>query len=145
MPTGNSLAPAIEARGLVKTYPAPGKSPRIRALDGLDLTVAPGTIYALVGPNGAGKSTTVKILTTLAIADEGEDRAGGDGEVKAVERPDAALARRGIGLDETARLDGRGGHWEGSGGLRRLHAETPRCWDWSCVVQSREKAPGIQS
>src|ERR1700728_4820430 len=63
--------PAIQARGLVKTYPAPGKNPRIRALDGLDLTVAPGTIYAVVGPNGAGKSTTVKILTTLAIADEG--------------------------------------------------------------------------
>ena len=66
-----SSIPAIEARGLVKTYPAPGKNPRIRALDGLDLTVEPGTIFALVGPNGAGKSTAVKILTTLAVADEG--------------------------------------------------------------------------
>src|ERR1700744_2434259 len=63
--------PSIQAHGLVKTYPAPGKNPRIRALDGLDLTVEPGTIFALVGPNGAGKSTAVKILTTLAIADEG--------------------------------------------------------------------------
>src|SRR3984885_9318541 len=61
---------AIEAHGLVKTYPGPGKT-RIRALDGLTLGVAPGTIFALVGPNGAGKTTTVKILTTLAIADEG--------------------------------------------------------------------------
>ena len=60
------MTAAIEAAGLIKTYP-----PDVRALDGLDLTVAPGTIYALVGPNGAGKSTTVKILTTLAIADEG--------------------------------------------------------------------------
>jgi ABC-2 type transport system ATP-binding protein len=62
---------AIEAHGLVKTYPAPGKKPRIKALDGLDLSVPAGTIYGLVGPNGAGKSTTVKILTTLAVPDEG--------------------------------------------------------------------------
>jgi ABC-2 type transport system ATP-binding protein len=84
---------AIEARGLVKTYPAPGKNPRIRALDGLDLTVAPGTIYALVGPNGAGKSTTVKILTTLAIADEGS------ATVEGIDvRTDPARARRVIGV-----------------------------------------------
>ncbi|HEX4093915.1 MAG TPA: ATP-binding cassette domain-containing protein [Trebonia sp.] len=85
--------PAIEARGLVKTYPAPGKNPRIRALDGLDLTVPRGTIYALVGPNGAGKSTTVKILTTLAIADEGT------ATVEGIDvRADPARARRVIGV-----------------------------------------------
>jgi ABC-2 type transport system ATP-binding protein len=85
--------PAIEARGLVKTYPAPGKNPRIRALDGLDLTVTPGTIYALVGPNGAGKSTTVKILTTLAIADEGT------ATVEGIDvRADPARVRRVIGV-----------------------------------------------
>ena len=63
---------SIEARGLVKTYPAPGSKSRVRALDGLDLQVPRGTIFALVGPNGAGKTTTVKILTTLAVPDEGE-------------------------------------------------------------------------
>jgi ABC-2 type transport system ATP-binding protein len=62
---------SIEARGLVKTYPAPGSKSRVRALDGLDLQVPRGTIFALVGPNGAGKTTTVKILTTLAVPDEG--------------------------------------------------------------------------
>ena len=62
---------AIEAQGLVKTYPAAGKT-RVRALDGLTLTVPSGTVFALVGPNGAGKTTTVKILTTLAAADEGK-------------------------------------------------------------------------
>ena len=83
----------IEARGLVKTYPAPGKNPRIRALDGLDLTVEPGTIFALVGPNGAGKSTTVKILTTLAVADEGT------ASVEGIDvRADPARARRVIGV-----------------------------------------------
>jgi ABC-2 type transport system ATP-binding protein len=85
--------PAIEARGLVKTYPAPGKNPRIRALDRLDLTVDAGTIYALVGPNGAGKSTTVKILTTLAIADEGT------ATVEGIDvRTDPARVRRVIGV-----------------------------------------------
>jgi ABC-2 type transport system ATP-binding protein len=65
-----SATSAIEARGLVKTYPAPGKT-RVRALDGLTLSVRRGSIFALVGPNGAGKTTTVKILTTLATPDEG--------------------------------------------------------------------------
>jgi ABC-2 type transport system ATP-binding protein len=84
---------AIEAHGLIKTYPAPGKKPRIRALDGLELTVEPGTIFALVGPNGAGKSTTVKILTTLAIADEGT------AHVEGIDvRADPAGARRVIGV-----------------------------------------------
>jgi ABC-2 type transport system ATP-binding protein len=90
-PTG--LSHSIEARGLVKTYPAPGKNPRIRALDGLNLTVASGTIFALVGPNGAGKSTTVKILTTLAVADEGT------ATVEGIDvRTDPARARRVIGV-----------------------------------------------
>ena len=65
---------SIEARGLVKTYPIQGKakSGRLKALDGLDLKVPSGTIFALVGPNGAGKTTTIKILTTLATPDEGK-------------------------------------------------------------------------
>jgi ABC-2 type transport system ATP-binding protein len=61
------MTTAIEARGLAKTY-----APDVRALDGLSFEVEPGTIFGLLGPNGAGKSTTVKILTTLSRADEGE-------------------------------------------------------------------------
>jgi ABC-2 type transport system ATP-binding protein len=72
---------AVEARGLVKTYPAPrgnGKAKgRIRALDGLELTVPRGAIFAIVGPNGAGKSTAVKILTSLARPDSGSARVAG--------------------------------------------------------------------
>ena len=51
---------AIVAQDLVKTYKG-----GVRALDGLSLSIEPGTIFGLLGPNGAGKSTTVKILTTL--------------------------------------------------------------------------------
>jgi ABC-2 type transport system ATP-binding protein len=62
---------AVEARQLVKTYPVRGKKESIKALDGLDITVPRGAIFALLGPNGAGKSTTVKILTSLARPDSG--------------------------------------------------------------------------
>ncbi|GAB2898001.1 ATP-binding cassette domain-containing protein [Streptomyces mayteni] len=58
-------APAIEARGLVKTF---GET---RALDGLDLVVPAGGVYGVLGPNGAGKTTALRILSTLMPADAG--------------------------------------------------------------------------
>src|SRR6476619_2032238 len=48
-----------------------------RAVDGIDLHVAPGEIYGFLGPNGAGKSTTVLILTTLLPPTAGSARVGG--------------------------------------------------------------------
>ncbi len=48
-----------------------------RAVDGIDLTVAPGEIYGFLGPNGAGKSTTVLMLTTLLPPTAGSARVGG--------------------------------------------------------------------
>jgi ABC-2 type transport system ATP-binding protein len=89
---GTRRCGAIEARGLVKSYPAPGKT-RVRALDGLTLSVRPGSIFALVGPNGAGKTTTVKILTTLATPDEGSATIEG---IDVIAAP--AQARRVIGV-----------------------------------------------
>jgi ABC-2 type transport system ATP-binding protein len=46
-------------------------------LDGIDLTVAEGTVFALLGPNGSGKTTTVRILSTLLPADAGTVRVAG--------------------------------------------------------------------
>ena len=46
-------------------------------LDGVDLTVPEGTVYALLGPNGAGKTTIVNILSTLLTPDDGEIRVAG--------------------------------------------------------------------
>jgi ABC-type multidrug transport system ATPase subunit len=57
--------PAVLLRGVVKTF---GER---RAVDGLDLDIAPGACVGLLGPNGAGKSTTMKMLTGQAIADSG--------------------------------------------------------------------------
>ncbi|WP_113717810.1 ATP-binding cassette domain-containing protein [Arthrobacter dokdonensis] len=69
--------PALEARGLAKSYPGGRGKPRVEALAGLSFTVAAGTIFGLLGPNGAGKSTTVKILATLARADSGRATVAG--------------------------------------------------------------------
>ncbi|MEV7644991.1 ATP-binding cassette domain-containing protein [Streptomyces rubiginosohelvolus] len=65
--------PAIAANRLRKSY---GDK---TVLDGIDLTVPAGTVFALLGPNGAGKTTAVKILSTLVSpgADSGEIRVGG--------------------------------------------------------------------
>ena len=51
--------PVIHIQQLTKTF---GK---VRALDGLDLTVHPGEVHGFLGPNGAGKSTTIRILLGL--------------------------------------------------------------------------------
>jgi ABC-2 type transport system ATP-binding protein len=59
-------APAISIRGLHKNYG------HTRAVDGLDLDIAQGEIFALLGPNGAGKTTTVEILEGYRKCSAGE-------------------------------------------------------------------------
>jgi ABC-2 type transport system ATP-binding protein len=61
-----SRAPVLQARGLVKEYK------RIRAVDGIDLTVDVGERVALLGPNGAGKTTTLLMLLGVITPDAGE-------------------------------------------------------------------------
>jgi ABC-2 type transport system ATP-binding protein len=66
---------AIEATGLRKRY---GTGPKaVPVLNGVDLAVPEGSVFALLGPNGAGKTTTVRILATLAQADAGTARVAG--------------------------------------------------------------------
>ncbi|WP_394275804.1 ATP-binding cassette domain-containing protein [Luteococcus sp.] len=60
-----ATTPALACTGLTKFYDGN------RVLDGLDLTVRPGRVYALLGRNGAGKSTTFKIILGLLHADAG--------------------------------------------------------------------------
>ncbi|MEQ7127955.1 ATP-binding cassette domain-containing protein [Actinopolymorpha sp. B11F2] len=69
--TTTPLESAIAASGLRKSY-----GDHV-VLDGIDLSVAEGTIFSLLGPNGAGKTTTVQILSTLITADGGKARIAG--------------------------------------------------------------------
>jgi ABC-2 type transport system ATP-binding protein len=69
--TGLTARSAIEVAGLRKSF-----GDKV-VLDGIDLRVAEGTVFALLGPNGAGKTTMVQILSTLIGADGGELRVAG--------------------------------------------------------------------
>jgi ABC-2 type transport system ATP-binding protein len=71
MTTNQVQVPAIDVRDLEKSYKD------LRVLRGVDLEVAPGTIFALLGANGAGKTTVVRILATLLKADAGTARVNG--------------------------------------------------------------------
>ena len=68
-----AAAALVEMRGISKSFGA------IRALQGVDLTVAPGEVLGLVGDNSAGKSTLMKILTGAHLPDAGEIRVRGQG------------------------------------------------------------------
>ncbi|MEU4656600.1 ATP-binding cassette domain-containing protein [Streptomyces sp. NPDC023723] len=74
----------------------------VRALRGLDLAVAEGTVCGLLGPNGAGKTTAVRLLTTLLRPDAGSARIAGHDLVR-----EAAAVRRRIGVTgQDASVDG---------------------------------------
>jgi ABC-2 type transport system ATP-binding protein len=60
-----SRTPAIQARGLAKRFG------ELRAVDGIDLDVPRGMIFAILGPNGAGKTTLMRMLATLTQPDAG--------------------------------------------------------------------------
>jgi len=78
---------AIEAHGLVKNFGSQ------RAVDHVDLQVAPGIVYGVLGPNGAGKTTTIRMLATLLGIDEGSATIFGHDVVK-----DAHRVRQLIGV-----------------------------------------------
>jgi ABC-2 type transport system ATP-binding protein len=87
---------AIETKGLRKSYGS------LCVLDGVDLRVARGSVFALLGPNGAGKTTTVRILATLSTPDAGTARVDGldvVADVHAV-RPRISLTGQYAALDE---------------------------------------------
>ena len=66
--TTSTSTSAIETEGLVKTF---GDT---RAVDGIDLQVAAGTVYGVLGPNGAGKTTIIRMLATLLRPTAGRAR-----------------------------------------------------------------------
>src|SRR2546421_11457245 len=109
--------PAMEGivvDGLVRVFKG-----GIRAVDGIDLEVAPGEIYGFLGPNGAGKSTTVLVLTTLLPPTAGRATAAG---FDVASHGPHGRARLGAALQEAALdqfLTGRE-HMDLQGGLHGL-------------------------
>ena len=78
MTTDTSLA--IEATGLEKSFGD------VKAVDGVDLAVARGSVYGVLGPNGAGKTTTIRMLATLMRPDAGEARVLGHDIVREADK-----------------------------------------------------------
>lgn len=81
---------AITLEGVRKTYGAAKGTP---VLDGLELTVARGSVHGLLGPNGAGKTTAMRIMTTLLLPDAGRVMVAGLDAVR-----DSGKVRARIGL-----------------------------------------------
>ncbi|MFG2490011.1 ATP-binding cassette domain-containing protein [Streptomyces caniferus] len=86
---------AIVVEGLHKHYGTTA------ALDGLDLTVPPGTVHGVLGPNGAGKTTLVRILSTLLRPDAGRAEVAG---FDVLRQPDEVRRRIGL-LGQHAAVD----------------------------------------
>ncbi|MFL6052973.1 MAG: ABC transporter ATP-binding protein [Actinoallomurus sp.] len=85
----STTEPAVELHGITKRFPG------VVANHDIDITVAAGTVHAIVGENGAGKSTLMKILYGMQRPDEGTIKV--NGEVADLHSPSDAIAR-GIGM-----------------------------------------------
>jgi len=92
---------AIEATGLVKCF---GET---RAVDGIDLSVATGTVYGVLGPNGAGKTTTIRMLATLLRPDAGRATVLGHDVVEEPEAVRASVSLTGQFASVDEELSGR--------------------------------------
>lgn len=84
---GNAAGPLLLAQGLSRTFGS------FRAVDGVDLEVAPGSIHAVIGPNGAGKTTLFRLLTGIIRPTAGRLVLAGQ---DVMGQPPHILARRGL-------------------------------------------------
>jgi ABC-2 type transport system ATP-binding protein len=87
---------AVNVRGLVKCFG------EVRAVDGIDLDVQHGTIFAILGPNGAGKTTLMRMLATLTVPDAGRANIMGHDLITSPQKVRSAIAMTGqfASLDE---------------------------------------------
>ncbi|GAB2456859.1 ABC transporter ATP-binding protein [Xylanimonas ulmi] len=68
---------ALEAKGLVLEYPARGRVPAFRAINGIDLTIAKGEVVGLVGESGSGKTTVGRAAVGLLPVAQGSLKVNG--------------------------------------------------------------------
>ena len=89
-PDAATSVPAVELSGLTKSFGS------VRAVRGLDLTVAPGEIVAFLGPNGAGKTTTIDMMLGLSRPDSGSAQASPCDPLSSVQKRVVAKAQVGV-------------------------------------------------
>jgi ABC-2 type transport system ATP-binding protein len=102
-PDDSQHPPAVEVRGLTRTFRAARGGGEVRALGGVDMRIEHGEVFGLLGPNGAGKTTLIKILTTLLYPTAGEARVAGFDVIR-----DASEVRKRIGLVSGGESSGYG-------------------------------------
>jgi lipoprotein-releasing system ATP-binding protein len=95
-PAGGNLTPVLTVERLWKGYPS-GEE-RLQVLQGVDLTVGPGEVVAILGASGSGKTTLLHVLGTLDRPDAGSIRIEGLEMAVATEEERAALRNRSIGF-----------------------------------------------
>ena len=100
---------AIIAEGLVKIYRT--RKSEVRALDGVDLSVAEGSVLGLLGPNGAGKTTAVRILATLLKPDAGNATVAGFDVVREADQVRSVIGLSGQYAAVDENLTGRENLW----------------------------------
>jgi lipoprotein-releasing system ATP-binding protein len=89
--------PTLRLNGITKTY-KPGTPGEVRVLRGVDLTVQPGEVVALVAPSGAGKSTLLHIAGLLDAADAGQVAVAGQDMTGKSDRARTVVRRRDVGF-----------------------------------------------
>ncbi|KZZ28655.1 ABC transporter [Sulfitobacter sp. HI0082] len=89
--------PVLRLTGISKAY-NPGAPNEVQVLRGIDLTVAPGEVVALVAPSGAGKSTLLHIAGLLDTADSGTVEIAGDDLTGQSDRKRTGVRRADVGF-----------------------------------------------
>ncbi len=90
---------AVQATSVSKTF-NPGGGEEVRALEDIDLTVAPGEFVSLIGPSGCGKSTLLRLIADLLPATDGDVRVFGKSAHQARLDQDYGMAFQSAGLFE---------------------------------------------
>jgi branched-chain amino acid transport system ATP-binding protein len=141
--TGVEGAPALQIESVRAAYE------RVEVLKGVDLTIAPGQVFALLGPNGAGKSTTLRVVSGRMRPLSGRVLVGG---ADVTGQPPEKLARLGIcsvpegrGVFPSLTVAENLRMWTFRGGIRRSEVEEAAYARFPRLAERRGQLAGTLS